>query len=94
MKARCGLSAGKCASNPAALSNSDLPHAARSSRIVSASGVRTQIALDLFNALNSNTVETYNQSTSVSATGVLGAYLPPTGILPARFAKISGQLDF
>ena len=66
----------------------------RFAKVLRVGRLRTQIALDLFNAFNSNSAETYNQSTSVSAAGVLGAYLPPTGILPARFAKISGQIDF
>jgi hypothetical protein len=43
--------------------------------------------LDLYNALNSSAVQTYNQTYGP-------AYLTPTLVLPARFAKISAQLDF
>ena len=50
---------------------------------------RTQVALDLYNALNSNPVETYNQAFIAG-----GAWLTPTGILTARFAKITAQVDF
>ena len=47
-------------------------------------GAETNLA---HNALNSSAVQTYNQT--------LGpAYLTPTLVLPARFAKISAQIDF
>ena len=51
--------------------------------------MRTQIAVDLYNALNSNSVESYNQAFIAG-----GAWLTPTAILPARFAKVTAQLDF
>jgi hypothetical protein len=50
---------------------------------------RTQISVDLYNALNANPVETYNQAFIPG-----GAWLTPTGILTARFAKLTAQLDF
>jgi hypothetical protein len=50
---------------------------------------RLQVALDLFNATNSNVVQTYNNSYSPA-----GGWRIPTGILPARIAKISAQVDF
>ena len=53
------------------------------------SGKRAQIALDLYNALNSNPVESYNQAFIPG-----GAWLVPTGILTARFAKVTAQFDF
>jgi hypothetical protein len=47
------------------------------------------VGLDLYNALNSSVIQTYNQ------TFVPGSsWLVPTLILPARFAKISAQVDF
>jgi hypothetical protein len=49
--------------------------------------VRTQVGLDLYNALNSSAVQTYNQTFGA-------AYLTPTVVLPARFAKVSAQVDF
>ena len=49
--------------------------------------MRTQIGLDLYNALNSSAVQTYNQTFGT-------AYLTPTLVLPARFAKVSAQVDF
>ena len=50
---------------------------------------RSQIAVDLYNALNSSAIESYNQAFIAG-----GAWLTPTGILSARFAKITAQLDF
>jgi hypothetical protein len=52
-------------------------------------GKRAQIALDLYNALNGNPVESYNQAFIAG-----GAWLVPTGILTARFAKVTAQFDF
>jgi len=50
---------------------------------------RTQISVDLYNALNANPIESYNQAFIPG-----GAWLVPTGILTARFAKITAQFDF
>ena len=61
----------------------------RISKIVRFSGLRTQFAVDLYNALNSNPIESYNQTYIAG-----GAWLTPTGILTARFAKITVQVDF
>ena len=52
-------------------------------------GKRAQIAVDLYNALNGNPVESYNQAFIAG-----GAWLVPTGILTARFAKLTAQFDF
>jgi hypothetical protein len=52
-------------------------------------GKRAQIALDLYNALNGNPVESYNQAFIAG-----GAWLVPQGILTARFAKLTAQFDF
>lgn len=48
---------------------------------------RTQIAFDVYNATNASAVQTYNQTYGA-------AWLTPTLVLPARFAKISAQVDF
>ena len=50
---------------------------------------RVQISVDLYNALNSSAIQSYNQSFIAG-----GNWLTPTLILPARFAKITGQVDF
>ena len=50
-------------------------------------GTRTLVALDLFNAFNTNTTDVYQT--------VYGAtYLNPASIMAARLAKISAQFDF
>ena len=48
---------------------------------------RLQVGLDIYNATNTNAIQNYNQTFG-------GAWLTPTSILTARFAKISGQFDF
>jgi hypothetical protein len=59
----------------------------RVAKILRLGRTRTQVGLDLYNALNSSAVQTYNQTLGA-------AYLTPTLVLPARFAKISAQIDF
>lgn len=61
----------------------------RFARIIRFGTRRGQIALDLYNALNVNTVQTYNSSFTPG-----GSWRVPLSILPARVLKISGQLDF
>ena len=62
----------------------------RVSKLFRFGGTRAQIALDLYNALNANSIESYNQ------TFVAGSqsWPRPTGILEARFIKITTQFDF
>jgi hypothetical protein len=50
---------------------------------------RASVSLDLFNALNLDTVLTYNQSFVPG-----GAWLVPTAVLTARTAKVTVQYDF
>jgi len=59
----------------------------RVAKILRLGRARTQVGLDLYNALNSSAVQTYNQTLG-------SAYLTPTLVLPSRFAKISAQIDF
>ena len=59
----------------------------RVAKILKLGRTRTQVGVDLYNALNSSAVQTYNQTFGP-------AYLTPTLVLPARFAKISAQVDF
>lgn len=62
----------------------------RVSKLFRFGGTRAQIALDLYNALNANSIESYNQ------TFVAGSqsWPRPTAILEARFIKITTQFDF
>jgi hypothetical protein len=48
---------------------------------------RTQVGLDVYNMLNSSAIQTYNQTFGAS-------WLTPTLVLPARFMKVSAQIDF
>ena len=59
----------------------------RVSKIVRVGRTKTNVSLDIFNALNTDTVLTYNRAFG-------SAWLRPTTILLARFAKISAQIDF
>jgi hypothetical protein len=58
-------------------------------KIMRVHGWRTQLSVDLYNALNSSAIQTYNQTFIVG-----GAWLTPTLILPARFANLTAQIDF
>jgi hypothetical protein len=51
---------------------------------------RTQVGLDIYNLTNTDVVTSYNQTFSPTST----SWLTPTGIQPARYAKISAQFDF
>ena len=51
---------------------------------------KTMIGLDVYNALNSSAVLSRQQTYSPTST----AWLTPTGVIDARFAKISAQIDF
>ena len=59
----------------------------RLAKILKFGRTRSQVGVDLYNALNSSAVQTYNQTFGT-------AYLTPTLVLPARFAKVSVQIDF
>jgi hypothetical protein len=61
----------------------------RVSKILRFGGKRMQASLDLFNALNTNTILTVNSDYSPS-----GSWEIPTRVLPARLIKITGQFDF
>jgi hypothetical protein len=55
---------------------------------------RTQIGVDIYNLLNSDTVLTYNLSYVPPTATAPSNWLTPTTIATARFAKVSLQLDF
>ena len=61
----------------------------RVGKILRFGGPRANISLDLFNALNADTVLNYNQNFTPG-----GAWLVPTSVLTARTAKITVQYDF
>jgi hypothetical protein len=61
----------------------------RIGKILKLGGRRLQVAYDLYNALNSNVVQTYNPNYSPT-----GAWRVPTAILSARLSKITAQFDF
>jgi hypothetical protein len=50
---------------------------------------RVQVTYDLYNALNSNAVQTYNPNYSPT-----GSWRVPTAILSSRLSKITAQFDF
>ena len=61
----------------------------RASKILKFGEKRVQASLDLFNALNSNTILSVN--TTYNPTG---SWEIPSRILPARLVKVSAQFDF
>jgi hypothetical protein len=48
---------------------------------------RTQVGVDIFNVMNSNVANGYLQTFGPS-------WLRPTSVMDARFARVSGQIDF
>ena len=62
----------------------------RVAKIIRYGRTRTQIGLDIYNLTNTDVVTSYNQTFSPTST----TWLTPTGIQPARYAKISAQFDF
>ena len=61
----------------------------RAAKILSVTGRRLQVAVDFYNALNANTMQTFNNTYSPT-----GNWRVPTGILPGRVTKVSAQFDF
>ena len=48
---------------------------------------RTQIGVDIFNLMNSNVAQGYLQTFGAT-------WLRPTSVMDARFARVSGQIEF
>ena len=48
---------------------------------------RTQVGVDIFNVMNSNVAQGYLQTFG-------STWLRPTSVMDARFARVSGQIDF
>jgi hypothetical protein len=61
----------------------------RIAKILRYAGTRTLVGVDVFNLLNADTVTLYNFGFVPG-----GSWLTPTAITPARYAKISIQVDF
>ena len=61
----------------------------RVSKILRFGRTKLLLGVDVYNALNSSAVLAYNQAFIAS-----GAWLTPTQVLSARFAKVSAQFDF
>jgi hypothetical protein len=62
----------------------------RFSKILRMGRTRTNIGVDLYNVFNSSAVLTRQQAFSPTS----NAWLTPQSVLAARFAKVSGQIDF
>jgi hypothetical protein len=62
----------------------------RVGKVLNFAGRRATVSLDMFNALNADTVLTYNQAFTPNG----GNWLVPTTVLTARTAKVTVQLDF
>jgi hypothetical protein len=58
----------------------------RFAKVLRMGRAKTSLSVDIFNALNSATVLSMNNS--------YGAWQRPTSILLARFAKVNAQIDF
>jgi hypothetical protein len=61
----------------------------RLGKLVTAAGMRANIGVDIFNLLNAAPGLSYNQNFIPG-----GAWLTPTTVMTARFAKFSAQIDF
>ena len=61
----------------------------RVAKVVRYGRTRTQVGVDIYNATNTDVVTSYNQGYVFG-----GSWLTPTGIQPARYAKLSAQIDF
>jgi hypothetical protein len=55
---------------------------------------RTNIGLEMYNALNASAVLTYNQTFNPAVQAGPGAWLQPLTIMTPRFFKITAQFDF
>jgi hypothetical protein len=63
----------------------------RVGKILRAGRVRANVSVDIYNALNSSTGQTYNNTYTLTNPSLWGT---PNLILPARFAKLALQIDF
>jgi hypothetical protein len=61
----------------------------RVAKILRFGRMRTNVGVDIFNLVNSNSTLTYNQTYSPT-----GTWLTPQSVLSPRFVKVSAQIDF
>jgi hypothetical protein len=66
----------------------------RAAKILKFGRTRTQVGLDLYNVLNSDTVTTYNLAYVAPTATAPSNWLVPSTIATARFMKVSLQVDF
>jgi Carboxypeptidase regulatory-like domain len=66
----------------------------RAGKILKFGRLRTQFSVDLYNMLNTSAVQTFNQTYIPTALSGSSAWLAPQAILPARFVKLTAQIDF
>jgi hypothetical protein len=69
----------------------------RAGKVFHLAGYRTQFSLDVYNLTNSARIGTYQQSFIIpepDSTRLTQRWLAPQNILPARFFKLTAQIDF
>jgi hypothetical protein len=67
----------------------------RAGKVLRFAGYRTQFSVDVYNLLNSSRIGTYQQSFIIPDPVTLTQkWLAPQNILPARFFKLTAQIDF
>jgi hypothetical protein len=66
----------------------------RFAKILRFGRTRYTVGLDVFNAMNADTILTYNQSYNPAALTGSQAWRAPTSVLTPRFVKIGAQIDF
>jgi hypothetical protein len=62
----------------------------RVSKIVRFGRTRTQVGIDIYNLMNTDTVTAYTQTFSPTTT----SWLTPNTIVPARYVRFNAQIDF
>jgi hypothetical protein len=66
----------------------------RFAKILRFGRMRNTIGIDVYHAINSDTILTYNQSFNPAATTGSQAWRAPLSVLTPRFVKIGVQIDF
>ncbi len=66
----------------------------RVAKVLKFGGTRTMIGLDMYNALNSAAILSYNQAFNPTVTSGASAWLSPTSVLTGRMIRISAELTF
>jgi hypothetical protein len=66
----------------------------RAAKILRFRHTRMQLGIDVYNVLNSDTVQTYNLAYVAPTATAQSSWLTPSTIATARFAKVNLQIDF